>query len=388
MTDLLDHLRGADPLLRNPVDASDERLGRVRRIVEARRSTPLPHLADSSRPRLGSRRWFVLAGAATAVAAVGTAVLSLPSPEVGPSLAVASVALDEDGSLRCLPLDGFSEPIDPIDAPVRLLPAWIPEGWRVGQVWADEEISASCYLHPSLTMADLDPDGRVDRSAMVYGPIVESIDFAETLDTSPTTIAGLPGELIVRGSPKGPGELLWVWRDESGRHWLMRSYGYDRTDGQSLADALRLDGTQVSLVGDAPDDTIVLHERTGQPFPGRTPTHHWFFTLGTGPMEDYDGEVTVEVISSAPGTLGVDGVFPDGMYVQGSGDTLRIHQDANGTQRFIVRQGTAVALLPNLVTGGEPTLGSMTPAQWVRLVESLTPVSVDDPRLRELALDR
>ena len=41
----------------------------------------------------------------------------------------------------------------------------------------------------------------------------------------------------------------------------------------------------------------------------------------------------------------------------------------------------------NQVTGGEPTLGSMTPDQWQRVVTHLEQVPADDPRLADLTLD-
>lgn len=385
--DLIDELRMADPLLRNDVANAEQRLAGVRRITDARRSAPTTSGIPAR--RLGERRWLVLAGVATGLAVLGTAVLSLPAPDQGPSLAVTSVALDRDGNLTCDPPTGFSEPIDPAESSVRLLPTWLPDGWQVGAVWAVKETGSTCYLHPSLTVADTERDGRVVRSAMVYGPIPEPITMADEIaDTTAVTVAGQAGQMITRTSPKGADELLWVWADPAGGNWLMRSYGYTHQTGKDLAAALRPEGTTMSLDADAaPSGTTVVFQRTGEPYPARTPTYHWTLTLGTGPMQGRDGEVTLEATGSPADTLGLDGVFPDGMYVTGSGDELQVRQDTYGPMSlYLLRPGTLVALGANQATGGEPTLGSMTPNQWQRVVTHLEQVPADDPRLADLAL--
>jgi hypothetical protein len=387
--DLMDELRMADPLLRHDLADPGPRLARARRITDARRVAPAPSVSPAR--RLVGRRWLVLAGAATGLAVLGTAVLSLPAPDQGPSLAVTSVALDKDGNLTCEPAGGFSEPIDPAESAVRLLPTWLPEGWQVGAVWAIKETGSTCYLHPSLTAADTDGDGRVTRSAMVYGPIPEAITMTDEIaDTTAVTVAGQPGKMITRSSPKGADELVWVWADAAGGNWLMRSYGYTHQSGQELAAALRPEGTTMGLDPDAaPAGTRVVFQRTGEPYPGRTPTYHWTLTLGTGPMQGRDGEVTLEATGTPAGTFGLDGVFPDGMYVTGSRDDLHVRQDAQGQMSlYLTQPGTVVMLSANQVTGGEATLGSMTPEQWERVVTHLEQVPADDPRLADLALDK
>jgi hypothetical protein len=385
--DLMDELRMADPLLRHDLRDPRPRLARARRIADARRSAPAASVSPAR--HLGRRRWLVLAGAATGLAVLGTAVLSLPAPDQGPSLAVTSVALDRDGNLTCEPAGGFSEPIDPAESSVRLLPTWLPDGWQVGHVWAVKETGSTCYLHPSLTVADTDSNGRVTRSAMVYGPIREPITMTDEIaDTTAVTVAGQPGKLITRTSPKGADELLWVWADPAGGNWLMRSYGYTHEVGNALAAALQPEGTTMSLDPDAaPAGTTVVFQRTGEPYPARTPTYHWMLTLGTSPMQGRDGEVTLEATGSPAGTLGLDGVFPDGMRLTGSGDDLQVRQDTYGSMSlFLPSPGTLVMLGANQVTGGEPTLGSMTPEQWQRVVTHLEQVPADDPRLADLAL--
>lgn len=384
--DLMDELRMADPLLRHDVADPGPRLARARWITDARRSAPAPNASPAR--HLGGRRWLVLVGAATGLAVLGTAVLSLPAPDQGPSLAVTSVALDKEGNLTCEPPGGFSEPIDPAESPVRLLPTWLPDGWQVGAVWAVKETGSTCYLHPSLTMADTDRDGRVVRSAMVYGPIPETITMTDEIaDTTTVTVAGQPGQMITRSSPKGADELLWLWTDPAGGNWLMRSYGYPHQTGKDLAAALRPEGTTMGLDPDAaPSGTTVVFQRTSEPYPARTPTYHWTLTLGTGPMQGRDGEVTLEAVGTPAGTLGLDGVFPDGMYLTGSGKELRVRQDTYGPMSsYLPRPGTLVALGANQVTGGEPTLGSMTPDQWRRVVTHLKQIPADDPRLADLA---
>jgi hypothetical protein len=251
-------------------------------------------------------------------------------------------------------------------------------------VWAVKETSSTCYLHPSLTMADTNRDGRVTRSAMVYGPIPEPITMTDEIaGTTAVTVAGQPGQLIVRASPKGADELLWVWSDAAGGNWLMRSYGYTDRAGKELAAALRPEGSSMELDSDAaPPGTRVVFQRTGEPYPARTPTYYWALTLGTGPMQGRDGPATLEVTGTPAGTLGLDGVFPDGMYVTGSGDDLQVRQDTNGPMSlYLPRPGTVVALRTN-----QPTLESMTPDQWQHVVTHLEQVPADDPRLGDLAL--
>lgn len=209
----------------------------------------------------------------------------------------------------------------------------------------------------------------------------------EITDTTTVTVAGQPGQMITRTSPKGADELLWVWTDPAGGNWLMRSYGYTHKAGKELAAALRPEGTTMSLDPDAaPSGTQVVFQRTGEPYPARTPTYYWTLTLGTGPMQGRDGDVTLEATGSPAGTLGLDGVFPDGMYVTGSGDELQVRQDTYGPRSLsLLRPGTLVALGANQATGGEPSLGSMTPDQWERVVTHLEQVPADDPRLADLA---
>jgi hypothetical protein len=387
--DVMDQLRMADPLLRHDLDDSQGRLAGARRIADARRRTPVDS-ASRARRTVGRRRWLVLAGAATGLAVLGTAVLSLPAPDTAPSLAVTSVALGKDGTLTCEPSGGFSEQISPSQSPVRLLPTWLPDGWQVGSVWAVKEISSTCYLNPSLTVADTDRNGRVTRSAMVYGPIPEPIEISsEITDSKAVTVAGQPGQMISRSSPKGTDELLWVWSDTAGGNWLMRSYGYSPDAGQELAAALRPEGTTMGLDENAaPTGTTLVQQRTGEPYPGRTPTYHWTVTLGRDPIQGRDAEVTLEATGTPAGTFGLDGVFPDGMYVTGSGDQVQVRQYAYGaTNLYLPEPGVVIGFGPNQVTGGEPTLGSMTPEQWERVITHLEQVPADDPRLAELALD-
>lgn len=386
--DLMDQLRMADPLLRQDLDDSEQRLAGVRRVADARRATPAPAVPPARRSP--ARRCLVLAGAAASVAVLGTAVLSLPVPGEGPSLAVTAVALGNDGRLTCNPPDGFSEPIAPAASEVRLLPTWLPDGWRVGAVWAVKDTGSTCYLNPSLTLADTGSDGRVARSAMVYGPIREPIDItSEIADSKAVSVAGQQGQMITRSGPKGPDELLWLWADPAGDHWLMRSYRYTSDAGQQLAAALRPEGTTIGVDQDAaPTGTSVVFQRTGEPYPARTPTYRWTLTLSTGPMQGREGEVTIAATGTPAGTLGLDGVFPDGMAVTGSGDDVQVRMYAYGAMNlFLPRPGTLVMLSPNEVTGGEPTLGSMTPEQWERVVTHLDQVPADDPRLAALALD-
>jgi hypothetical protein len=75
------------------------------------------------------------------------------------------------------------------------------------------------------------------------------------------------------------------------------------------------------------------------------------------------------------------------MRLTGSGDDLQVRQDTYGSMSlFLPSPGTLVMLGANQVTGGEPTLGSMTPEQWQRVVTHLEQVPADDPRLADLAL--
>ena len=50
------------------------------------------------------------------------------------------------------------------------------------------------------------------------------------------------------------------------------------------------------------------------------------------------------------------------MYVTGSRDDLHVRQDAQGpVSLYLTQPGTVVMLSANQVTGGEATLGTMTP---------------------------
>lgn len=398
--DVMNELAMADPLRHVGAAGagSPERMAGIRRIVDARLtgasrpvgvSGSVPATAAAPHRRRVSRRWLALAGAATALAVVGTVGLSLVAPDAGPSLALTSVALGKDGALRCNPPTGYAEFVDPADSPVRLLPTWLPEGWSVGHVWAMAQTDSTCYQFPSLTMVDTRPDGQVARSAMVYGPISVPIELGDEAEVvGEVTIDGWPGRVIRQGSPKGDDELVWVWTDAAGANWLMRSYGYTERAGRQLAAALRPDGTQIGLdTASAPAGTVVVQQRSGAPYPARTTTDQWTITLGRAPMSGREGEVTLQATSTPDGTLGIDGVFP-GQYVTGTGDSLQVREDAyGGMHLYLPRPGLAIGFVPDGITTVEPSLGSMTPEQWEWVVASLQPVASDDPRLDQLALD-
>jgi hypothetical protein len=98
----------------------------------------------------------------------------------------------------------------------------------------------------------------------------------------------------------------------------------------------------------------------------------------------FEGEVVLRVTYVAGGPLGLDGVFPDGEYVYRSDGRWTIkHFGYGGMSIYAAQPGVSVGFDPPW-RGGEPTLGSMPPAEWVKVVESLRDVSASDPRLTAL----
>ena len=395
MNDLMDQLAQADPLRGRPApDTSVERLVRIRARVDtaiAQASAASAHIeslgadearsghrvgvAGASRRPATTRRWLALGAAAAALAVAGTAALSLVEPGEGPSLAVTSVALTEEGRLACTPPVGYSEPIDPADAVVTMLPTWLPDGWQVGHVWAVRETSPTCFSNPSLVLADTEADGAVTRSALVYGPIDEPISV-EGRDGVEVPIAGTTGQLF-RTSTNDKFDQQWLWTDEQGGNWLLRAYGYSEERGEQLAEALRVDGDRIGVDRNAaPDGTDVVFQRTGEPYPAWTEQTRTSVSLGHGPMTGQDAEVLLEVVAtSTPDTFGIDLVVPGEQRIVRTDEGVRVDTEMLGIfSGAVVAPGTLVYLM-------DTTAGSMGSDDRRRVVAGLETVRPDDPRL-------
>ena len=89
----------------------------------------------------------------------------------------------------------------------------------------------------------------------------------------------------------------------------------------------------------------------------------------------FDGEVLLHVAYVTGGPLGLDGVFPDGQYVNRSNGRWSVKQFGyGGMSGYEAEPGVSVGFDPPW-RGGEPTLGSMPSVEWVKVVETLRDVS-------------
>lgn len=380
--DVMRDLREADPLAapESGFDPSTERLAAIRATVEDR--SHWSGTAPTGTPRSGRGFMPLLAGA-VAVAVVATVVLSLVRPGSGPSLAGVSAALDARGQIVC-GAGAVVEDLAPVEAATRLLPTVLPGGWHVGRIWVTRE-PAPCEQTPSLTAAVLDSEGSVTSSVMIRGPLPYAVDTSGA-EVTDAMIGGVRGKVLAFDDAKGPGERVWVWVVE-GRTWYMKAYGFTAADNGAVAAAVRISGNKVSLdAAYSPAGLRVISQRTGPAY-GTQTREQWYVTLGTGEMNSRsDGQVWMRITTVIGGPFAVDGVFPDGQTLSRENGHWVLQQHAYGGVNLYesdARPGVVVTFDPPW-SGGEPTLGAMTPEQWLAAVESLAPVPVDDPRLTDL----
>ena len=378
--DAMELLREANPARRGQLDQSEARLAHIRAEVDDRVQRGFLKEVVTTRARR-SRRPALLA-AAVVVAVIGAVALSLVQPGSGPSLAGTSAALDPSGEVDCHAMGGnTTTEIAPTQAQLRLLPTYLPSGWKIGRMWARREAYA-CTQTPSLTAVVLGQDGQVQSSVMIRGPLDFTVDTSNASVTD-TTVAGAPAKLFINDSPKGPGERVWLWK-VAGRTWYMKTYGFDDAANAAIADAVRLAGDQVTLdASTAPNDLTVIARRSGPAFGAQT-VEQWYVTLGQSAMNSRaDGEVWMRVAYIPGGPLGLDGAFPD-QYVSKVNGAWVIKQFAyGGMESYEGQPGVAVMFDPPW-SGGQPSLGSMPADEWAKVVQSLVPVPVSDPRLTTL----
>lgn len=370
-TDVMDLLRGADPL--QPADESADRLAGIRAVLDERAGGASP---DAAAAHVRSRAPMLIGAAAAAVViAVG---LSLVRPGSGPTLAGTAAALTSSGEVTCGQQARSTTELAPTAAPVRLLPSIVPGGWTVTGIRATSTAPSPCDATPSLTAAVIGRGGAVQSSVMIRGPLDFPIDTGNAA-VAPATVGGAPGVALTFDDPKGPRERIWVWQVE-GRTWYMKSYGFEDSGNTALAAAVHVSGDQVRLdPSTAPEGLQVVSARAGQA-PAAQPQEEWYVGLGRG----YSGKAATEVVMrvlSVPGApLGFDGVFPDQTLTREDGNWV-LQQHAYGAVNLFQSRPGVLVTLDAPPGGGQPSLGAMTPQQWLTLVRTLEPVAANDPRL-------
>ena len=372
-TDVMDLLRAADPL--KLADGSADRLDGIRAVLDERVAAVAP---DAVPERRRSRAPILIGAAAAAVAiAVG---LSLVRPGIGPTLAGTAAALTSRGEVTCGEQSRQTTQLAPTAAPVRLLPAIVPRGWTVTGIRATSTAPSSCDATPALTAAVIGGGGAVKSSVMIRGPLDYSIDTTNAA-VAPAAVAGARGVALTLDSPKGPQERIWVWQVE-GRTWYMKSYGFDDAQNKALAAAVHVSGDLVQLdPSTAPDALQIISARAGQA-PATQPQEEWYIGLGRGASGNAATEVLMRVVGVPGAPLGFDGVFPGQTLTREDGTWVLQQQAYGAVNLFQSQPGVLVTLEPP--DSGEPSLGSMTPQQWLTMVRSLESVAVNDPRLSSI----
>lgn len=391
-TDVMDLLKGADPL--TSPDESAHRLDSIRALLDERVVDVLPEVV----PERARSRVPMLIAAAAGVAAIVVG-LSLVRPGGGLTLAGTAAALTTSGEITCARQPTPVTELTPQSAPVRLLPTSVPAGWTVTGIRVTSTAASPCDATPALTAAVIGRDDAVQSSVMIRGPLDFSIDTAHAAVT-PATIGGAPGVVLTLDDPKGPQERIWVWQVE-GRNWYMKAYGFDDAGNNALAAAVRVTGDQVrldpsatsgvppALAGSHDAGLQIISERAGQA-PAAQPQEEWYVGLGRGTPGKASTEVVMRVVGMPGAPLGFDGVFPGQTLTREDGNWVLQQQAYGAVNLFQSRPGVLVTL-DAPPGGGQPSLGAMSPQQWLTMVRSLEPIAADDPRLSSippLALDQ
>lgn len=390
-TDIMDLLKAADPL--TEADESAHRLANIRALLDQRVAEVLPAVAPD---RARSRVPMLIAAAAGVVAIV--VGLSLVRPGGGLTLAGTAAALTNSGEITCARQSTPVTELTPQSAPLRLLPTSVPAGWTVTGIRVTSTAASPCDATPALTAAVIGRDDAVQSSVMIRGPLDFSIDTGHAAVT-PATIGGSPGVVLTLDDPKGPQERIWVWQVD-GHTWYMKSYGFDNAGNNALAAAVQVTGDQVALDPSAASRTPrslgggreaglqIISARAGQA-PAVQPQEEWYVGLGRGTPGKASTEVVMRVVGMPGAPLGFDGVFPGQTLTREEGNWVLQQHAYGAVNLFQSRPGVLVTL--DAPPGGQPSLGAMSPQQWLTMVRSLEPVAANDPRLSSiptLALDQ
>ena len=352
--------------------------------LEPARGTPLatPLVIPASSARSGRGRWVRRALAVAAAAAlipVGRIAVDTVNP------AGASVAIAADGSLQCSG-EGYAAAIDPRDADLRLLPSSLPEGWQVTTIaarWETSDDPAACRV-PALSLVRVGDDRVVTGNVSVHGPFAQ-VDVESFMGARSTVqVAGGQGLLL---DSSQDGFQRWVWTAD-GRTWVMEARGLTREEGELVAAGITTTGSDVEWQPSGDDlDLQVVARRPGPPPTYRAAHLEWYVDL-SGP----GGRAAHYYVDYQPehATLALESVHP-GVVVSADGTEARIDRpgDTEAEQIVVWRDGLRIS------AGSGPIFGTDTdpappqvPYQVLRgIVDSLTPVPSNDPRLTEHAFD-
>jgi hypothetical protein len=332
--------------------------------------------------RSARRRWAyrsLAVAAALALLPLGRIALDTARPDV------ARVAIAADGSLQCSN-GGFAAPIDPRDADLRLLPATLPDGWQLDRIaarWSTSDDPAACRV-PALTLVRLDGDRVITGDVTVHGPFA-AVDAESFLGSRSTVqVAGDPGLLL--DSPD-VGFQRWVWTSDE-RTWVMEAQELSTDEGELVAAGVTTTGSSVDWQPTGDDLGLqVVARRPGPPPTYRSAHLEWYVDL-TGP----DGRAAHYYVSYQPEhpTLALEAAHP-GVVVSADGTEARFDRPgaAEADQITIWRDGLTISSGsgPMFVNTTDPAPASAPYEVLTAIVDSLTPVPADDPRLTEHALD-
>jgi hypothetical protein len=376
--DLDRRLRAADPYQAADLQGADVDL--MEQILRQPPVDPAVLVAArrTRRRRVGVRRALAVAAVA-ALLPIGRIALDTADP------AGASVAIAADGSLQCSG-EGYAAPIDPRNADLRLLPASLPDGWQLDTIaarWQTINDTATCWV-PALSLTRVDADRVVAGNVSVFGPFDEVDMESYSGDRTSVEVAGEQG-LLLDGSVEGFQRWVWTAGD---RIWVMEALELTGAEGELLAAGITTTGNDAGWQPAGDDaDLQVVTQRAG-PLPTYRPARlAWYVDL-TGP-DGLAAHYTVDYQPEHP-TPALEAAWP-GSVVSPDGTEARMEQLTPGEgedQINVWRDGLRISAGAGPIFGTDTGTPAPVPfADLSAIVDSLTPVPADDPRLTEHALD-
>jgi len=348
-------------------------------VVE-RATQAIRHAAQSEHPEAGWRGHQV-ARTIGALASVAAMVIAIAVVTTDRSAVLDTVTVALDGT----PALSYDDPVDchlgearvgELADTVSQLGYLAKPIYRLESLLVREERDNCPAYSPTLTLELLDERGQVQRSALVYGPMVaapwESNDPDAVIRTeAPITESTLHGQRL-QLVDLGQGVWRAAWLDDQGRGWSTTAKGLNQAQLVTVLNGLQLTPNGAT----APRSTVLDMAATS--YPASTPTVKWN-PYWNSEYRTSDGTTfTVDVFLGGPAAPGND--LPAG--------ALR-HVPVRHTTGLLATLSNPIGEPTHSLTWHEDTdtwitISSATSSldELLTFAEALQLVSGDDPRLQ------